>query len=80
MILLTFMFALNLFGVFHYFLPSKFLTFLSYKQEGYLGDFITGMFLTLLATPCTAPLVGTAIGFALSGVLLIFFQFFYLWD
>ena len=67
MILLTFMFALNLFGVFHYFLPSKFLTFLSYKQEGYLGDFITGMFLTLLATPCTAPLVGTAIGFALSG-------------
>jgi len=67
MILLTFMFALNLFGVFHYFLPSKFLTFLSYKQEGYIGDFITGMFLTLLATPCTAPLVGTAIGFALSG-------------
>ena len=74
MILLTFMFALNLFGVFHYFLPSKFLTFLSYKQEGYLGDFITGMFLTLLATPCTAPLVGTAIGFALSGGFIDIFS------
>ena len=74
MILLTFMFALNLFGVFHYFLPSKFLTFLSYKKEGYLGDFITGMFLTLLATPCTAPLVGTAIGFALSGGFIDIFS------
>ena len=74
MILLTLMFALNLFGVFHYFLPSKFLTFLSYKQEGYLGDFITGMFLTLLATPCTAPLVGTAIGFALSGGFIDIFS------
>jgi suppressor for copper-sensitivity B len=32
-----------------------------------LGNFITGMFATLLATPCSAPFVGTAIGFALAG-------------
>jgi suppressor for copper-sensitivity B len=67
MIILTLFFSLNLFGVFQYFIPSKILTVLSYKKEGLLGDFLTGMFLTLLATPCTAPFVGTAIGFALSG-------------
>ncbi len=67
MIILTSFFALNLLGIFHYFLPAKLLSILSYKREGFFGDFLTGMFLTFLATPCTAPLVGTAIGFALSG-------------
>ena len=67
MIILTLFFSLNLFGFFQYFIPSKILTILSYKKEGLLGDFLTGLFLTLLATPCTAPFVGTAIGFALSG-------------
>lgn len=74
MILLTCFFAFNLFGVFHYFLPSKVLSFLSYNKDGYLGDFVTGVFLTFLATPCTAPLVGTAIGFALSGNILEIFS------
>jgi suppressor for copper-sensitivity B len=32
-----------------------------------VGNFITGAFATLLATPCSAPFVGTAIGFALAG-------------
>ncbi|MDG2458554.1 MAG: protein-disulfide reductase DsbD family protein, partial [Alphaproteobacteria bacterium] len=67
MITLTLFFSLNLFGVFQYFIPSKILTVLSYRKEGFIGDFLTGISLTLLATPCTAPLVGTAIGFALSG-------------
>ncbi len=67
MIMLTLFFALNLFGMFQYFIPSRILTFLSNKKEGFTGDFLTGVFLTFLATPCTAPLVGTAIGFALSG-------------
>jgi suppressor for copper-sensitivity B len=30
-----------------------------------LGAFLTGIFATILATPCSAPFVGTAIGFAL---------------
>lgn len=30
------------------------------------GEFLTGIFATLLATPCTAPFVGTAVGFALT--------------
>jgi len=32
-----------------------------------LGNFLTGAFATLLATPCSAPFVGTAAGFALGG-------------
>ena len=67
MIILTSFFALNLLGIFHYFLPSRLLSIMSYKGEGFTEDFLTGMFLTFLATPCTAPFVGTAIGFALSG-------------
>lgn len=40
------------------------------------GDFATGAFATLLATPCSAPFLGTAIGFALSsGPLTILFVF-----
>ncbi len=67
MIFLTSFFGFNLLGLFNYFLPSKILKILSYRGDGFVGDFITGITLTLLATPCTAPLVGTAVGFALSG-------------
>ena len=74
MILLTAFFGLNLLGLFNFFLPPKILNILSYRGEGFVGDFITGITLTLLATPCTAPLVGTAVGFALSGgIFEIFF-------
>ena len=41
-----------------------------------LGSFVTGVFATLLATPCSAPFLGTAVGFALAGssldILVIF--------
>jgi suppressor for copper-sensitivity B len=40
------------------------------------GDFATGAFATLLATPCSAPFLGTAVGFALaSGIKEIFAVF-----
>ncbi len=74
MIMLTLFFALNLLDIFQYFIPSKILSLLSYKTEGYFGDILTGIFLTFLATPCTAPLVGTAIGFALSGDMVEIFS------
>jgi thiol:disulfide interchange protein/DsbC/DsbD-like thiol-disulfide interchange protein len=35
------------------------------QQEGYAGSFFTGVLATVVATPCTAPLMGAAIGFAL---------------
>jgi suppressor for copper-sensitivity B len=35
------------------------------RQEGLAGHFVTGLFATLMATPCSAPFLGTAVGFAL---------------
>ncbi len=73
--ILVFLFALNLFGVFEMALPgtaSNSLDQLSSK-EGYLGSFLQGLFATLLATPCTAPFLGSALGFAFtqSGVVIM---------
>jgi thiol:disulfide interchange protein len=59
-------FALNLFGVFEISLPqsaSRSVLGLSAK-EGDAGSFFQGVFATVLATPCTAPFLGTALGFA----------------
>jgi suppressor for copper-sensitivity B len=36
------------------------------SHSSLIGAFITGVFATLLATPCSAPFLGTAIGFALA--------------
>lgn len=45
-------------------------------RQGLAGAFLAGAFATLLATPCTAPLLGTAVGFALARgtaeILLVF--------
>jgi thiol:disulfide interchange protein/DsbC/DsbD-like thiol-disulfide interchange protein len=36
------------------------------RNRGYAGSFFTGMLATIVATPCTAPFMGTAMGFALT--------------
>ena len=59
-------FALNLFGVFEISLPQSWnrgLLGLT-ADEGNAGSFFQGVFATVLATPCTAPFLGTALGFA----------------
>ncbi len=35
-------------------------------QKGYKGSFFTGVLATIVATPCTAPFMGPALGFALT--------------
>jgi thiol:disulfide interchange protein DsbD len=35
-------------------------------KQSYTGSFLTGVLATVVATPCTAPLMGAAIGFALT--------------
>lgn len=35
-------------------------------RNGYVGEFFTGVFATVVATPCTAPFMATAIGIALT--------------
>lgn len=37
------------------------------ERQSLLAHFATGAFATVLATPCSAPILGTAVGFALAG-------------
>ncbi len=59
-------FALNLFGVFEISLPQSVTRNLlsTSERQDLLGSFFQGVFATVLATPCTAPFLGTALGFA----------------
>ncbi len=59
-------FALNLFGVFEISLPQGMTRGLlsTSERRDFLGSFFQGVFATVLATPCTAPFLGTALGFA----------------
>jgi thiol:disulfide interchange protein DsbD len=59
-------FALNLFGVFEISLPQNMSRGLlaSSERNDNFGSFFQGVFATVLATPCTAPFLGTALGFA----------------
>ena len=75
--LVVVLFSLNLWELFEVPLPSRIANWASSgHREGLLGHFTTGLFATLMATPCSAPFLGTAVGFALSqsslGVLLMF--------
>ncbi|MBL27334.1 MAG: hypothetical protein CMM50_07275 [Rhodospirillaceae bacterium] len=63
------LFAANLFGLYEIALPSwagALATPRDGHQGGLAGHFSTGVFATLLATPCSAPFLGTALGFALA--------------
>ncbi|MEL0089780.1 MAG: cytochrome c biogenesis protein CcdA, partial [Rhodospirillales bacterium] len=67
MSLIMALFSGNLFGLFEFTAPRS----LNRVSEatpsaGVVGAFWTGVLATLLATPCSAPFVGTAIAFALS--------------
>ncbi len=77
MVVLLALFAANLWGVFEIPMPT-----VLFNRGGGVphhtvaGHFLSGAFATLLATPCSAPFLGTAIGFALargaSEIVLIF--------
>ena len=68
MTLLVAGFACNLWGAFEFRLPR----FIASQEKhtshvhGLGGHFLQGAFATLLATPCSAPFLGTAVGFALA--------------
>ena len=75
LISIIFLFSLSLFEVFVLLPPSsglnKAVTLSS--KKGYAGSFFTGIFAVFVATPCTAPFLGAAMGFAFSqpaGVIL----------
>ncbi len=67
MIVVVTLFAANLWGLFEVALPAGLGGILGSAQPpGLVGHFLTGALATLLATPCSAPFLGTAIAFALS--------------
>jgi suppressor for copper-sensitivity B len=60
------LFCLNLWGLFEIPLPQRLARLGgSGAREGLAGHFASGLFATLMATPCSAPFLGTAVGFAL---------------
>jgi suppressor for copper-sensitivity B len=70
MVLITLLFSANLFGLFYLRLPSSLSTRLAtHNGDGIAGHFWQGAFATLLATPCSAPFLGTAVAFALAASL-----------
>ena len=64
--ILVLVFALNLFGVFEITLSQSVTRSLlaTSERRDDAGSFFQGVFATVLATPCTAPFLGTALGFA----------------
>ena len=68
MTLMVTAFALNLWGIFEVRLPFWISDLGEHTSHvhGLGGHFLQGAFATLLATPCSAPFLGTAVGFALA--------------
>ncbi|MFQ5416920.1 MAG: protein-disulfide reductase DsbD family protein [Myxococcota bacterium] len=60
-------FALNLFGVFEIQLGAGRLADLGSQATGARRSFFEGLLIVVLATPCSAPFLGTAVGFAFAG-------------
>ena len=73
---LVFALALSLFGVYEILLPGTSGLGGLDGREGLTGSFLNGVLATILATPCTAPFLGTALGFAFAqpagGVIAVF--------
>ncbi|MBF2052939.1 MAG: thioredoxin family protein [Candidatus Sericytochromatia bacterium] len=73
LILLFFLLSLNFLGLYEFRLP---LLQTGPRKQGYGGQFATGALSVFVASPCTAPFMGAAMGFALSqsisAILLVF--------
>ncbi len=77
---LVFGFGLSLFGVYEINLPG--MTAVgsvvsgAEQKKGFIAPFSEGIFATILATPCTAPILGTALGFAFAQPAYVTFLIF----
>lgn len=72
----VFAFGLSLFGVFEVEFPGTgVLHGKTAHHHGYTGSFMNGVLATLLATPCTAPFLAPALGFALAQPAFILMGF-----
>ncbi|MFN1534679.1 protein-disulfide reductase DsbD family protein [Vibrio jasicida] len=77
MVLVTALFGANMLGLFEIRLSSGTNTWLASKGDNSsVGHYVQGMFATLLATPCSAPFLGTAVAFALGADVITLFAVF----
>jgi thiol:disulfide interchange protein/DsbC/DsbD-like thiol-disulfide interchange protein len=71
-----FVLGLSLFGIFEIGLSLTSAGAGVQSKSGYIGSFFSGLLATVVATPCTAPFMGAALGYALAlptfSALLIF--------
>jgi len=67
MIVVMVVFGLNLAGLFEFGTSLTSAGSGLQQKHGYSGSFFSGVLAVLVATPCTGPFVGPAIGFALTG-------------
>lgn len=61
-----FLFGLSLFGVFEIGTSLTTVAGKTQQTSGFAGSFLTGITATIVATPCTAPFMGSALGFAIT--------------
>lgn len=73
LVLITATFSANLLGLFEIRMPQRVTQKLATQKAGdsHRGDFLHGVIATLLATPCTAPFLGTAVAFAMGAGIAI---------
>ena len=76
--IITLIFSLNLLGLFEIVLPQKLNQYLYNftNNNKKFSHFFTGIFSTLMATPCSAPFLGTAVGFSMVGSTYIIMTIF----
>ena len=76
MVIVLFIFALNMFGLFEFGTPGGKTLGNIQTQDDFVGDFLSGVLATILSTPCSAPFLGSALTFAFtsstSSIFLIF--------
>ena len=77
MMIVLFIMGLNLFGLFEFKTPGGNKLGNTQIKDSLSGDFFSGVLTTILSTPCSAPLLGTALTFAFTtDYLTIFVMFF----
>lgn len=76
LLILIWVFTLSLYEVFQIRVPGMNIATQASSKGGHSGSFFSGIFAVLLATPCTAPLLAPAIGFAFQQSALVIFSSF----
>ncbi len=79
MIVIITLFIGNTLGFFNINISNFISTFSSYsdnKKYEILNPLFSGVLITILATPCTAPIIGTVVGFAITSSLLSIYLIF----